>query len=71
MILMRGSVLIHFSDTYDNIEKWLSELRDHADASIVIMLVGNKCDLEHLRVTESATAEQFAEKEGILASIII
>ena len=71
MILMRGSVLIHFSDAYDNIEKWLSELRDHADASIVIMLVGNKCDLEHLRVTEAATAQQFAEKEGILASIII
>jgi Ras family len=25
------------------------ELRDHAEANIVVMLVGNKCDLRHLR----------------------
>ncbi|ABO94510.1 predicted protein [Ostreococcus lucimarinus CCE9901] len=64
-----GALLVYdvtSGDTYDNIEKWLSELRDHADASIVIMLVGNKCDLEHLRVTEAATAQQFAEKEGLM-----
>ena len=27
----------------------LKEMRDHADANIVIMLVGNKSDLRHLR----------------------
>ena len=32
-----------------NVERWLKELRDHADANIVIMLVGNKSDLRHLR----------------------
>ena len=26
--------------TYENVERWLRELRDHADANIVIMLVG-------------------------------
>ncbi len=26
-------------------ERWLKELRDHADPNIVIMLVGNKSDL--------------------------
>ena len=31
--------------TFDNVERWLKELRDHADSNIVIMLVGNKCDL--------------------------
>ena len=31
--------------TYENVERWLRELRDHADANIVIMLVGNKSDL--------------------------
>ena len=25
--------------TYENVERWLRELRDHADANIVIMLV--------------------------------
>ena len=32
--------------SYDNTERWLKELRDHADPTIVIMLVGNKSDLE-------------------------
>lgn len=35
--------------TYENVERWLRELRDHADQNIVIMLVGNKSDLRHLR----------------------
>lgn len=26
-------------------ERWLKELREHADSKIVVMLVGNKCDL--------------------------
>uniref|UniRef100_A0A8C2P4H0 Ras-related protein Rab-25 n=1 Tax=Capra hircus TaxID=9925 RepID=A0A8C2P4H0_CAPHI len=30
--------------TYENVERWLKELRDHADSNIVIMLVGNKSD---------------------------
>merc|ERR1712072_1577289 len=28
--------------TYENVTRWLKELRDHADTNIVIMLVGNK-----------------------------
>nr|CAD1834314.1 unnamed protein product [Ananas comosus var. bracteatus] len=28
--------------TFENVERWLKELRDHTDANIVIMLVGNK-----------------------------
>ena len=40
--------------TYENVERWLRELRDHADANIVIMLVGNKSDLRHLRYYDRA-----------------
>ncbi|KAF3833080.1 hypothetical protein F7725_026745 [Dissostichus mawsoni] len=39
--------------TYENVERWLKELRDHADSNIVIMLVGNKSDLRHLRATSA------------------
>jgi Ras-related protein Rab-11A len=28
--------------TFENVERWLKELRDHADNNVVIMLVGNK-----------------------------
>ena len=30
--------------TYENVERWLRELRDHADANIVIMLVRTYCN---------------------------
>jgi len=51
--------------TFDNVERWLKELRDHADAKIVIMLVGNKSDLRHLRGVATDDASAFAEKEGL------
>lgn len=51
--------------TYENVERWLRELRDHADQNIVIMLVGNKSDLRHLRAVPSEEAKAFAEKNGL------
>ena len=43
-------------------QRWLKELRDHADANIVIMLVGNKSDLRHLRAVPTEEAKQFASE---------
>uniref|UniRef100_A0A8C2X4G5 Ras-related protein Rab-25 n=1 Tax=Cyclopterus lumpus TaxID=8103 RepID=A0A8C2X4G5_CYCLU len=51
--------------TYENIERWLKELRDHADNNIVIMQVGNKSDLRHLRAVPTDEARAFAEKNSI------
>ncbi|XP_074575572.1 ras-related protein Rab11B-like [Curcuma longa] len=50
--------------TFDNVERWLKELRDHTDSNIVIMLVGNKADLRHLRAVLTETAKSFAEREN-------
>ncbi|XP_074365655.1 ras-related protein RABA1f-like [Apium graveolens] len=49
--------------TFENVERWLKELRDHTDANIVIMLVGNKADLRHLRAVSTEDAKAFAERE--------
>uniref|UniRef100_A0A8C4Z1Q7 Ras-related protein Rab-25 n=1 Tax=Gadus morhua TaxID=8049 RepID=A0A8C4Z1Q7_GADMO len=54
--------------TYENVERWLKELRDHADSNIVIMLVGNKSDLRHLRAVPTDEARAFAGQ--FLSSII-
>jgi len=51
--------------TYENVERWLKELRDHADQNIVIMLVGNKSDLRHLRAVPTDEARAFAEKNSL------
>ncbi|KAJ0984050.1 hypothetical protein J5N97_002406 [Dioscorea zingiberensis] len=51
--------------TFDNVQRWLRELRDHADSNIVIMMAGNKSDLKHLRSVQEEDAQEFAEKEGL------
>ncbi|KAL2341822.1 hypothetical protein Fmac_009762 [Flemingia macrophylla] len=50
--------------TFENIERWLKELRDHTDANIVVMLVGNKADLRHLRAVSTEDATTFADQEN-------
>jgi len=51
--------------TYENVNRWLKELRDHADSNIVIMLVGNKSDLRHLRAVPTEEAKQFAAENNL------
>ena len=51
--------------TYENVERWLRELRDHADSNIVIMLVGNKSDLRHLRAVPTDESKSFAEQNNL------
>ena len=52
-------------ETFRNVERWLRELRDHADVKIVIMLVGNKSDLRHQRAVPTDEALEFAEKHDL------
>ena len=46
--------------TFESVEKWLRELKDHADDGTVIILVGNKSDLRHLRAVNYEDAANFA-----------
>ncbi|XP_031494856.1 ras-related protein RABA2a-like [Nymphaea colorata] len=49
--------------TFENVGRWLKELREHADANIVIMLIGNKSDLHHLRAVSMDDGQNYAQKE--------
>lgn len=50
--------------TYESVERWLKELYEHADPHIVVMLVGNKRDLESLRTVPTEEAKDFAGQFG-------
>ena len=52
--------------TYENVEHWLEELRTHAKNDIVVMLIGNKSDLEHLRIVSTDEAKSFAGKFALI-----
>ena len=45
--------------SFGNIKTWIEELREHVNPNIVIMLVGNKTDLD-FRVVSTEMAESFA-----------
>ncbi|KAL4558104.1 hypothetical protein LXL04_036300 [Taraxacum kok-saghyz] len=51
--------------TFDHMTRWLEELRGHADKNIVIMLIGNKCDLTDYRAVPIEDAKEFAEREKL------
>jgi len=51
--------------TFENVERWLKELRDHTDPNIVVMLVGNKSDLRHLVAVQTDEGKAFAERESL------
>ncbi|KAF6136200.1 hypothetical protein GIB67_001609 [Kingdonia uniflora] len=54
--------------TFDNVARWVDELRAYADTSIVIMLIGNKADLVDLREVPTEDAVEFAENKGLFFS---
>ncbi|XP_076927780.1 ras-related protein RABA4d-like [Bidens hawaiensis] len=51
--------------TFEHMTRWLEELRSHTNNDIVIMLVGNKCDLASLRAVPVEDAQEFAERENL------
>ncbi|KAL3851409.1 hypothetical protein ACJIZ3_013291 [Penstemon smallii] len=51
--------------TYESVERWLKELRDHTDPNIVVMLIGNKSDLRHLVAVSTEDGTSFAETESL------
>ncbi|RXH89116.1 hypothetical protein DVH24_006094 [Malus domestica] len=51
--------------TFENVARWLKELRDHTDPNIVVMLIGNKSDLRHLVAVSTEDGKSFAERESL------
>ncbi|MCO5604562.1 hypothetical protein L7F22_058730 [Adiantum nelumboides] len=51
--------------SFDDISRWLEELRVHSDMSVVAMLVGNKSDLQNLREVSQEEGRSLAESEGM------
>ena len=49
---------------YADVEEWLDELRIYPN--IVIMLVGNQCDLKHHRQVPTKVAKEYAEENSMM-----
>ncbi|KAI3753034.1 hypothetical protein L2E82_25078 [Cichorium intybus] len=51
--------------TFVNIQRWLADLRNHADPNMVLMLIGNKTDITHEVTVLTEVGKSFAEKESL------
>lgn len=64
-----GALLLYditASLTFNSLERWLKELRENADSNIVVMLVGNKCDLTEQRAVSTQNATEFSQAQNLL-----
>ncbi|KAK9013296.1 hypothetical protein V6N11_041310 [Hibiscus sabdariffa] len=53
-------------ETFNHLAGWLEDARQHANANMTVMLIGNKCDLSHRRAVSSEEGEQFARENGLV-----
>eukprot|EP01133_Synstelium_polycarpum_P003679 gene3679-4234_t len=51
--------------SFKNVTRWLNELREMAEPDILIMMVGNKSDLESSREVSTQEAQSFAQSNKI------
>ncbi|TMW57401.1 hypothetical protein Poli38472_003326 [Pythium oligandrum] len=54
--------------SFENVSKWLAQIHEHSHESLVMILVGNKCDLAHLpnsREVSTLEAARFAAKHSM------
>jgi Ras-related protein Rab-11B len=53
-------------ESFNVIESWILEAKNHAHPNAPICLVGNKNDLEHLRVVPENKGATLAREKGLL-----
>ena len=52
--------------SFQNLDKWIVELKQHTDANLSVIIVGSKSDLKHLRSVETKRGQQYAMDHGML-----
>jgi small GTP-binding protein len=53
------------SESFKSVDKWFREIKECGEKNIVTLLVGNKCDLKHLRSVETATGFEKGKTYGV------
>uniref|UniRef100_UPI00398F667B ras-related protein Rab-2-like n=1 Tax=Pristiophorus japonicus TaxID=55135 RepID=UPI00398F667B len=53
-------------ETFNHLTTWLEDARQHSSSNMVIMLIGNKSDLESRRDVRKEEGEAFAREHGLV-----
>jgi len=52
-------------ETFHNLSVWLDDCRQYAHEHLSVVVIGNKCDLEHERQVSRVEGESFAQDNGL------
>lgn len=55
--------------TFDSVTHWIQEVEQYGAANVVLVLIGNKCDLESERQVRFQEACCLAKEKGVLAAL--
>lgn len=53
-------------ETFNHLTTWLEDARQHSNSNMVIMLIGNKSDLDSRREVRREEGEAFAREHGLV-----
>ena len=53
-------------ETFNHLTRWLEEARQNANSNMVIMLIGNKSDLDHRRAVTTEEGDRFAKENDLV-----
>ncbi|MCQ2815743.1 MAG: Rab family GTPase [archaeon] len=53
-------------DSFEHISNWLREIKQHGSQDVVILLIGNKCDLEDKRAVTYEEGQKLADDNGLI-----
>ena len=53
-------------ETFAHLSRWLEEARQNGNDNMTIMLIGNKCDLEHRRQVSPEEGKKFADENRLM-----
>lgn len=53
-------------ETFSHLTTWLDDARQHSNSNMVIMLIGNKSDLDSRREVRKEEGETFARENGLI-----
>lgn len=52
-------------ETFESIAEWLEQIKEHADAEVNVILVGNKCDVDDKRQVSVAEGQALADEYSL------
>ena len=52
--------------TFDNLVRWLNDMRENAYSKMIILLIGNKSDLSFEREVSTEEGQEFADKHNLI-----